>query len=260
MNGNDLMDAISGIDPRFIEEAAFEFNSNPAQEQRRKKAAVKRGLFIALPIAAAAILTVAVAYPLIMRISRSGNSSTSLSESTSYAPAEEAASEMPIQAESSAKNEAMDSDSYAPTEDTASEMPVQAESAAQNEAMDSDSYAPTEDVASEMPAQAEITGSAVQEAAKETARDSLLFSLSSASYEDGLLTVTISGTLPAHKEDTEYSIEAADGSDAGMLCGEGTLDSVMISDDPLILDLTGLNLKSGTYILTIAEESIEFDV
>ena len=210
MNGNDLMDALSGIDPKFIEEAAFELNAKPVQEQRREKASVKRGFFIALPIAAAAILTIAVAYPFLMRISKTGSSSPSLSDSASYAPAEEAASEMPVQAEAEA----------------------------QNEAMDSAALAPAEDAVSEMPAQAEITGSAAQEAAKENARDSRPFTLSSASY----------------------TIETADGSDVRTIYGEGTLGSVMISEDPLILDLTGLDLRSGTYILTIADESVEFDV
>ncbi|MCR5178029.1 MAG: hypothetical protein K6C95_03490 [Lachnospiraceae bacterium] len=232
MNGNDLMDALSGIDPKFIEEAAFELNAKPVQEQRREKASVKRGFFIALPIAAAAILTIAVAYPFLMRISKTGSSSPSLSDSASYAPAEEAASEMPVQAEAEA----------------------------QNEAMDSAALAPAEDAVSEMPAQAEITGSAAQEAAKENARDSRPFTLSSASYESGLLTVAISGTLPAHVEDTEYTIETTDSSDVRAIYEEGTLGTVLISEDPLILDLTGLDLKSGTYILTIAEESIEFDV
>ncbi|MBQ3791058.1 MAG: hypothetical protein II800_09005 [Lachnospiraceae bacterium] len=225
MNRDQLMDALSGIDPKYIEEAAYELHALPARKEGRRTLSAKRVVFLALPIAAAAFLTILVAFPAIIRMSNTHDAATSQSDSASYESAQEAAEPM---GEAAAETEAPE----APlTED--------------KEAVDS--------CAEEAPVLNEaITGSA--------ASTEGLFSLTAASYDDGILTVSFLGTLPTPVEETAYLIRGTDDSGAVVTCGEGTLGSLMTGADPLTLDLKELSLQPGVYTLTIAGQDIEFGV
>ena len=141
MNGNDLMNALSGLDPKYIDEAALELHGKPESQNseinsagkteahqesqngsdssselksdgkteahienapdekivpiekfgtKKKTGATqfKRYLLIAVPVAAAALLTVAVAMPAIIRMNKGDMASTPApsSDSAEYAP------------------------------------------------------------------------------------------------------------------------------------------------------------------------------
>ena len=122
MNGNDLMDALSGLDPKYIDEAACELHSIPAAAKKVHRFRVNRGLIIAMPIAAAVLLTVMVALPVLIR---TGGHSTSTAPAEPEAPAEyyEAeTSEAPAASDESAYQESADAaKTEAASEDTMAE-------------------------------------------------------------------------------------------------------------------------------------------
>ena len=67
MNGNDLFDALSGLDKMYIDEAAFELHDTPAAKQKKAKIrSIRKIIFIAVPSAAAFLLLVAVALPFVI--------------------------------------------------------------------------------------------------------------------------------------------------------------------------------------------------
>lgn len=92
MNNNDLMDALSGLDPKYIEEAAFELHDKPISFADAKKKQTKKHLFIVLPAVAAAIvfLGVAIVLPTISRLNK-GESASMQSDAAAPAPQESAA-------------------------------------------------------------------------------------------------------------------------------------------------------------------------
>lgn len=188
MNADQLTDAISGIDPNFIDEAAFELHGSPAEKKRASIIHMKSVARIVIPIAAVALLTVTVAVPMIMRGLKTGSSAPAASESAAPPAASESAADM----NASVSTESVDS----------AAIPV----------------------------------------------------MNNALCEDGILTITMSGTLPENAEDLEYSISADD----DITYAEGRLGDILLSLDPLTLDLTSIELAEGTYTLTIDSESIEF--
>ena len=111
MNNNELFDALSGIDPKYIDEAAFELHGENADNNeagnivsidagkaaKARKSAIRKMIYIALPSVAAILLIVGVALPAIMRVSKSESASAPAYDSAATAPAE--ASEEPAMAE-----------------------------------------------------------------------------------------------------------------------------------------------------------------
>ena len=99
------MNALSGLDPKYIDEAAFELHGKaamqPAQTVRfdaARKARLRRNLLIALPAAAAAFLLIAVAivFPTLSRLNKSDSASMAESAAPAY---EDSAAEAPSYAE-----------------------------------------------------------------------------------------------------------------------------------------------------------------
>jgi len=222
VNADQLTDAISGIDPNFIDEAAFELHGSPAEKKRARIIHMKSVARIVIPIAAVALLTVTVAVPMIMRGLKTGSSAPAASESAAPPAASESAADMEFD------GAMMDTEPSYEAAEAADEAP---------------SYEKTEDAAD---MNASVSTESVDSAAIPVMNNALC--------EDGILTITMSGTLPENAEDLEYSISADD----DITYAEGRLGDILLSLDPLTLDLTSIELAEGTYTLTIDSESIEF--
>ncbi len=225
MNGNDLMNALSGLDPKYIDEAAFELHGKPeSQSGTGKKAAAsiyRKYLFVALPAAAAVLLTVAVSMPAILRMSKGDMASAPApaSDSAEYAPSYEAEES----AEPSYSTDGLlDAYEIAETESEESQ------------------WAP------------DATNGAVTEAAKSE------WSLTQATYHEGFLILHTDGTMPADPNELTYMIKRTDGSET--IVAEGDLRDILTQTEPIALDITTLDLPAGTYTLTIADESVAFTV
>ncbi len=246
MNGNDLFDALSGLDNTYIDEAAFELHVTPASKQKKAKIVkIRKTLLVVIPSAAAILLVVALALP--FAISHKSNESASFAPS---APAMDTAAEAP--AEEAAAEDVM---SEAPAMDTEAEAPAMAESAgAQSEAADeSYSYEAAETENAE-PA-ATLTADADR---KKTAGTTALFE--SADYSKGILTIETSGILPKNFEDMTYQITGTDNAGNEKEYATGIVKDIMTATEPLALDISELNLAKGTYSIRIGEESISFEI
>ena len=230
------MDALSGLDPKYIDEAAFELHGKPVKRSP-KKSKVLRGAFIALPIAAALLITVMVALPALFRMGTSSDTSRP-SDTGSYAPAsEEAASD------ASASYEAAEEPSYAAETETAEEPGYAPEGSVNASASAKDEAAPsTESAASEEPSETETAGSGI-----------------SAEYDNGILTIE-NITLPEDISEVGYRIVRTTATGTEIPYSEGSLEDILTETEPLTLDISELALSDGTYTITIGDEVAEFIV
>ena len=246
MNRDDLMNALSGLDPKYIDEAAFELHgktlSFAAAKARRRKA-----FLIAFPAAAAAVifLGVAIVLPTLNRLNK--GESASMAESAAPAAdaeapayAEEAASEAPAYADEAA------GEAPAYEEEAAAEAP-----ASTAEASEEALYEPEEPQEYET---VETEGGAQNEA------KAVSFGLEEITYRHDVLFVKITGILPDPVEEIKYAITGTDDGGMEKLFAEGTLDEILLTKDPLTLDIASFHLPEGTYTLSIDGESMEFDV
>lgn len=242
------MDALSGLDPKYIDEAAFELHGRPVKKSNPNKAKIMRGVFIALPVAAAALITVMVALPAIFRM---GSTSAPSSDSSASYSASEAPSE-PSWDYEAAEGPSWDYDA-AETEtaaiaDSASEEASNASSSVKDEAISE-----AEEVGSSEAAEAETAESA-EPSETETAGSDI-----SAEYDNGILTIE-NLTLPEDVTGTEYVIAKKTATGTEITYSEGKLEDIMTETEPLTLDISELMLPEGTYTITIDGESIEFIV
>ena len=267
MNNTDLMDALSGIDSSFIDEAAYELHGSTETKEETsnimdiKKARTRRMvriLYITVPAAAATILMVCVALPAILRINR--NSATA--ESANYAPAAEAPA-----AADAADSAPMEEAEEAMTEsakDVAEEPVAQAEVAeAENEVMAEEAAPSDEDsiamaVPSEPMAEEATSGSSEDshEYSADDARKTLVtngtvpFLLGKATYENGTLLIDAKGTIPENIEDLAYSIVSKDEKTDKSSETNGTVGEILpkdndeaVEDGRLKLDISVLKLS-----------------
>ena len=239
MKADTLFDALSGIDEKYIEEAAFELNGPVDNKTGKKVINFRKAVLVVLPSVAAILLIVAVAIPAIMRISKS--------ESAAMAPTSEAASEAAAETASGAAFEATDDSAVADME-----APAAAESSEQ-----------------EAIAEAPATESAAEEAANAPASEDMSEAKNArnedktviiATYENGIVTIDQFGDLPEDINGLEYKISArgADGTESTEAVG--ALSDIIESRTPLILDITALSLDAGTYTITIDGRSAEFTI
>ena len=246
------MDALSGLDPKYIDEAAFELHGKPVRKKNANKSGVIRGIFIALPVAAAVLITVMVALPALFRMSSS--SSSSMSETGSYAPAsEEAASDAsasydaaeapsePTWDYEAAEEPSWDYDAVESESETAAVADTASEEAANASASTKDE-ATTEIVGSSEPSATETAGSEI-----------------SAEYDNGILTIE-NITLPEDIDNTEYTIAKTTATGTEITYSEGNLGDIITETEPLTLDISELMLPEGTYTITIGDEIAEFTV
>ncbi len=197
MNRNDLMDALSGLDPKYIEEAAFELNGGSGLSEEilepkdgkslkegGRKSPSKKIFYIALPSIAAALLILVIAYPIMMRVSKSESSSAGVSyEAESYAEAYDSEAE----AVSEAPSEDVGSGSYATDimpeaseEADRNEIYADSEATAEEAAEDIDSGSYAADTA---PEEAEARNYAKAQASSEAASEAIAEEASEAAEE-----------------------------------------------------------------------------
>ncbi|MBO4374827.1 MAG: hypothetical protein J5829_06945 [Lachnospiraceae bacterium] len=259
MNGNDLMNALNGLDPKYIDEAAFELHEKEASEKRAKTIRFRRTLFVVIPAAAAILITMTTL--LSSGVRRAKN------ESASFTPAADAAATgaaAPVYEEEAASEEASD------------EAPVFEEEAA--DAATEHSYdAAGADEAVQFPVAGELAENFMPEAqadeektpaAPEAALNSekkresedRRLRIESVSCENGTLTVKIKGTWPENVSDTVYIITGINDDGSEKICGKGTVEKLPKGQEPLNIDISGHGLEKGAYTLFILGEKTEFEI
>ena len=311
MNGNDLMNALSGLDPKFIDEAAYElhdvnvtasgadtakasagsnnvieFNNSAAKPTASdRKAGFRKFIYIALPSVAAILLIVGVAFPAIMRVSKSESaapmmeSAAPATDEADEAPALEEAAEAEAPAAESAEEPVAEAAAEAaedaeapsvraenePAEETAGE-------AAAYDAVDAkktlgpdvqkteeaENAAPASDEAPAMEEAAEAEEIAESEEAAEDALPFLV--IDEARFAKGILTLKISGMTADDISDMDCNIEKTMAGRSVVTYEVGKVSDVMKTGEPLTLDVSSLNLTSGTYIINIGDSQAEFEI
>lgn len=243
MNGNDIFTALSGLDPKYIDEAAFELKKSDMPEKNSKVVSIRRILYIAVPSAAAILLILAVSLPAVLRVSKSESAATAPSEAPSYDAAAEA--EMPAAEEA---------------EDETAEPEAASETAAEATAEAADEAPQTETAGAPMYDEEINSEAAADELMAEQAKRADIEPISGASakYDNGILTVILPETV-IYDMNSSYSILESGEPDAKTI-QEGILKDVATGSDPLTLDISKLDLQSGTYTLKIGDETIEFSV
>lgn len=253
MNNNDLMNALSGLDPKYIDEAAFELHDTTEQKGKAKITRMRRVIFVTLPAVAAILLTFSVVLPAVMRLGTSDSASMPASDSAAYeSAAEEAAEDTGSAYEETGSPE--DAESAYESEKAAESEPMyEAEEAAESESMyEAEEAAEAyEDVASTADSDQSMKWN--EEAEK-------VFGFEKAVYAKGILTIEMSGTLPGNAKEMDYTITGTDADGSEKTYGEGTLGDILTEKEPLTLDISDLKLATGTYTLSVGDESIEFTV
>ncbi|MCR5773543.1 MAG: hypothetical protein K6G42_00530 [Lachnospiraceae bacterium] len=260
MNGNDLMNALSGLDPKYIDEAAFELKEDPGKIKKAKVFRMKKILLATIPAAAVILITVTVTLPFLMRNNKS--------ESASYEAADAAAEAEPVY-EAAETAEAADAAAEAESVHEAAEAADAAAEAepvheAADEAEAEQVYEAKETPAETQSAVADEAAAgtdSLQEAKKreETGTDGAL-GLENAAYKDGVLTVDINGTIPLDPGKVKYTITGKDGKGSKKTFAEGNLGEILTEQETVRLDLSERHLPKGVYSLSIGDESIEFTV
>lgn len=264
MSGNDIFNAISNIDPKYIDEAAYELHSQEDTEDsvsgnsitdisiKRKTVRARRLIWVALPSVAAVLLILGVAIPAILRTGSTQPAATA--EATSEAPADnaEAAAEAVDEAAPAAEEvEQAVSEAAAeePVADEAPAMPDEPLAAGADSKSESnkDRQTYTTDVTEE-------TAAAEEEAVPSPV----------AVYENGLLTIDTAELFHGPLDEAEYAIFDISEEQSAEPVAKGKLEDVTkqkeLTDEPLVLDLTSLALKPGEYRIEMETGTAEFTV
>ncbi len=232
------MDALSGLDPKYIDEAAFELHSVPAGTKKVHRFRMNRGLIIAMPIAAAVLLMVTVALPALIRMGGHSSSTAPASDSAAY---ESEMGDAAYEADSAAETVEPEAPEY--SEEETSEAPMESAEPAYPVAADS---AKTES----------SSEAAINESVNEAAQD--MDETAAAIYDNGILLINVDPGLPEDITGITYSVTGTDQTGTVTTFSEGLLSDIMTERDPLTLDISGLVLPNGTYTLTIDGYDIEF--
>ncbi len=275
MNGNDLLKAMSDLDPKYIDEAAFELQKKPEEKKKAGLFSLKKSLYVAIPAAAVLFLTVFAIYPAINRMNDNNSAAESAgpaseaAETAAEAPAEAAAEAADEEAAAEATYEEADS---AYEEALPSELNREKEVQTPTEAMDSyeAAEAPMSDeaaIAGEEAAAAQslqseslkATGAAPAEAGADNKNEAET-GLNKATYDKGILTINLSSPLAIDPEKITYILNGRDADGLKKTYASGKLKDILTSGDPLTLDLTSYDLPKGTYYLTFGGETAEFTV
>ena len=272
MNENDLFSALSMIDPKYIDEAAFELKDDKKTAKVvdiSRKRSIKKILYIALPSVAAILLIVAVAIPAIVRITHS--SSATMSEAASEAPT---ATEAP-EADKDEAQETFAADEAASKDETPASFEAEAPSAEPGAAYDSQTLGPVNsmrgdakaDTAKEAEA-AEELGAAEELEEAETAEEPVAEAeeynavslIEDAVYDNKKLTLTLSYMAPEVLRKTKFTVGSLGEDRKETVLLEEALDTAEEADGKYIIDLTDLDLPEGTYYIRIDEDVAEFTV
>ncbi len=270
MNEHDIFNALSGIDGKYIDEAAYELHGTGAVVGSDKagdrvvditsKRRIRKFIYVALPSVAAIILIVAVAMPAILKVSKSDSASMA-SDTTpaaedmadaEAAPAAEAAEEAAAPAAEAAANASYD----AVAEEPSAEAEATEETAMAEEAEDAEDHAKRDDKA------LEFNNDNVAVTAGEEAAAS--WAVSDTIYRKGVLLLFTQGSVPDDLSDKEYTIKEAAKADKDEYISKGLLadlsEHMEIADDYISIDLNELNLKTGKYMIDIGGVSAVFEV
>ncbi len=286
MNNNELFDALSGIDPKYIDEAAFELRTEEnsvaqhdnvvsAKDHKinnRRTSNIRRMVFIALPSVAAILLIVGVALPAVMRISNSESATAPAYNEAAEAPAPEAAAEEPsydMAAEEPAYDESAGTEAMPDAVSEAEEAPAAAEDAVAESATTSGAAEENEEAFNT------YDGSESKKNVKrgEEALTLNKFTLEKAAYDNGILAIELAGVAPDRPEELEYSINRPDVKEPEKTVASGILADIMTETGhqyntatdqteklSLKLDLTSLDLEKGDYTISIGSDTIAFTV
>ena len=289
MNNNDLLNALSGIDPKYIDEAALELHAEQKTESHidessvitsietadrtrlEKKIRTRRIVSIVLPTAAVILFSLTVALPFIIRNGKSESTAPAASESATPMMSEESATDSAYYDDAEALADT--APAYESAEAASDAAPAYnaeepaAEAASESEYAEADISSVTDSAKAESavkPDASELnttgsSSSAGSTSAKDSDSSSAL-GLESAKYADGILTVKITGTLPKNINTLEYSITGTEETGSEKIYAKGKLSDIIIKKDPLTLDISGSALPAGTYTLSIGEETIDFTV
>ncbi len=264
MSGNDIFNAISNIDPKYIDEAAYELHSQEDTEDsvsgnsitdistKRKTVRARRLIWVALPSVAAVLLILGVAIPAILSTVSTQPAATA--EATSEAPADnaEAAAEAVDEAAPAAEEVEQAVSEAAAEEPVADEAPAMSDEtltagADSKSESNKDRQTYTTDVTEE-------TAAAEEEAVP----------LPVAVYENGLLTIDTAELLHGPLDEAEYAIFDISEEQSAEPVAKGRLEDVTkqkeLTDEPLVLDLTSLALKPGEYRIEMETGTAEFTV
>lgn len=257
MNNNDLMNALSGLDQKYIDEAAYELKEMPDPEKSdkavRKRTSMKRLLYFTIPGVAAAILAVAVALPVVIRTVSSGYAPMAASDAAEYPAPEEAV-------DSAADLEAAESAEAQSGYDTADSAEAQGEYETAESAGAQSEYDTAESAGEPIYESAEAAKA--EDGSSDMASESAagVPGLEKATYDEGRLIIEMKGTLPENADDLEYMIISVDDKGRETVYARGSLKDILTKRDPLTLDIEALDLSEGTYTLTVGTESVEFTV
>ena len=279
MNNNDLFNALSGLDPKFIDEAAFELHGAAPKtkeamiskiSEKSKISRIKKVIFVSLPAVAVIFLTLAVTLPFLMRMNTNESASMATSDTAQYEAAEEAAADTAPAYEAEEAAEAYEAEEAAGTyEESVGNAAAEPAAAAGEEAeygsadgmaADATAGSGTGSSAESSAKSAADSSEAISSAAKDDSVQKSASSLERASFKDGILTVEIRRTLPENAEEMKYSITAAEEGGSKKILAEGKLGDIIRGQDPLTLDISTLKLPEGTYSFNLGSESIDFSV
>ncbi len=259
MNANDILKAISDIDPKYIEEAA-----TPLADDSNRKAGIisieskrtlRKLLYVALPSVAAVLLILAVAIPAILRVGKSESAAPAAADSTA-APVEMADAASDAAAEEAAP--VSEEPAFAPEAASESSEP----SADSSQTAGTNEYSLSPDYESGDMKDKRGDEAETNEAAAEESEDIMPSPV--AEYENGILTIETSELLHMSLKGQTYKIY-----DTADTYSSDPVASGLISDltsqeeagtDPLVLDLTSLKLTSGDYRIDMKIGTAEFTV
>ena len=274
MSGNDIFNAISNIDPKYIDEAAYELHSQEDIDYsvsgssitdistKRKTVRARRLIWVALPSVAAVLLILGVAIPAILRTGSTQPAATA--EATSEAPADNA--------EATAEAEAVDEAAPAAEEEPSNEAPAEAvpEFAQENSeeempAMPDETLTAGADSKSESNKDRQTyTTDVTEETAAAAAEAEEAVPSPAAVYENGLLTIDTAELFHGPLDEAEYAIFDISEEQSAEPVAKGKLEDVTkqkeLTDEPLVLDLTSLALKPGEYRIEMETGTAEFTV
>ncbi len=273
MSGNDIFNAISNIDPEYIDEAAYELHSREGAENsvsgssitdissRRRTLRTRKFIWVALPSVAAVLLILGVAVPAILR------TGSTQPAATSEAPADNA--------EATAEAEAMDEAAPAAEEEPSNESAAEAvpELAQENSeeempAMSDETLAAGTDSNKDRQTYtvnaAGETAEAEAEAAEAEAEAEEAVPSPAAVYENGMLIIDTAEFIHGSLDEVKYAIFDTNAPQSAEPVAKGSLkditEQIELTDEPLVLDLTSLALKPGEYRIEMETGTAEFTV
>ncbi len=265
MKNSDLFNALSGIDSKYIDEAAYELHGKENVVDITSKSRIRRFVLVALPSVAAILLIVAVALPAVLRVSKSDSAATA-----SEAPAASAAgshSYNDTAMAESAEEAVAEAPAAAETEEAA---PAATESADNAKTNDAQTLGPNADYdttvepkydTEEEPLPAVETDN-MEEAAEEAPAEPLV--IKEADYSRDILIFRCEADVPESVLEERYILRRTDVDASKSKVSEGKLSelsgSISLTDNYIVVNMMDKPLEKGKYRILIGDAEAEFEV